>query len=77
MGYTTGDIRNIVLVGHAGRQDHAGRGAAARAPARSRATGSVERGTTVCDFDPLEKQHQHSLYSAVLPLRPPAARMST
>ncbi len=27
--------------------------------------GSVERGTTVCDFDPLEKQHQHSLYSAV------------
>ena len=32
---------------------------------RSRAPGSVERGTTVCDFDPLEKQHQHSLYSAV------------
>src|SRR5690606_32694397 len=23
--------------------------------------GTVERGTTVCDFDPLEKQYQHSL----------------
>ena len=38
-----------------GGQDDARRGAARARPARSRAAGSVERGTTVSDFDPLEK----------------------
>ena len=38
------------------RQDHAGRGAAATAPARSPASGRVEDGTTVCDFDPEEQR---------------------
>src|SRR5512141_1112446 len=28
--------------------------------------GSTERGTTVCDFDPLEKQYGHSLQSALV-----------
>ena len=32
------------------------------------AAGTVERGTTVCDFDPLEKQYQHSLRSSVVHL---------
>ena len=27
--------------------------------------GSVEKGTTVCDFDPLEKEVQHSLRTSV------------
>jgi len=31
--------------------------------------GSVEKGTTVCDFDPLEKQYQHSLNASVVHLR--------
>ena len=30
------------------------------------AAGSVERGTTVTDFDPLEKAHKHSIHSAVV-----------
>ena len=30
------------------------------------AAGSVERGSTLCDFDPLERRAQHSLKSAVL-----------
>lgn len=30
------------------------------------APGSLERGTTVCDFDPLERKAQHSLNAAVL-----------
>lgn len=30
------------------------------------APGSLERGTTVCDFDPLEKRAQHSLNAAVV-----------
>src|SRR5512141_348336 len=28
--------------------------------------GSTERGTTVCDFDPLEKQYGHSLSSSLV-----------
>lgn len=32
------------------------------------APGSVERGSTVSDFDPLEKKHQHSLNTALLHL---------
>ncbi|KNZ34106.1 MAG: elongation factor G [Methylibium sp. NZG] len=33
------------------------------------APGSLERGTTVCDFDPMERRAQHSLNSAVVHLR--------
>ncbi|MEA3292845.1 MAG: elongation factor G, partial [Pseudomonadota bacterium] len=29
------------------------------------AMGSIERGNTVCDFDPMEKAHQHSLKSSI------------
>lgn len=62
---TTEAIRAVALVGHAG----AGKTTLAEAllyrAGAIPAMGSIERGTTVCDFDPLEKQHQHSLYSAV------------
>jgi hypothetical protein len=40
------------------------------------AAGSVERGSTVSDFDPLERRMQHSLNSAVMHLDTPA-RAST
>ncbi|RZU02011.1 elongation factor G [Rivibacter subsaxonicus] len=35
------------------------------------APGSVERGSTVSDFDPLEKKHEHSLNSALVHLHHP------
>ncbi len=58
-------IRTIALVGQAG----AGKTALAEALlARAGAIpapGSVERGTTVCDYTPLEKQLRHSLKLAV------------
>jgi elongation factor G len=58
-------IRTIALVGQAG----AGKTTLAEALlARAEAipaAGSVERGTTVCDYTPLEKQLQHSLKLAV------------
>jgi elongation factor G len=65
MPYATADIRNIAFVGQAG----AGKTLLAEAllaqSGAIRAKGSLERGTTVCDFDPQEKAQQHSLDAAV------------
>jgi len=65
MRYSPDAIRTIALVGHAGAGKTSlveallHRGGVIQAP------GSVERGTTVCDFDPLERKYHHSLNSAV------------
>src|SRR2546421_1930157 len=64
--YATENIRTVALVGHgaAGKTTLA-EALLARAKALP-ALGSVERGTTVSDFDPLEKSWQHSLRASVL-----------
>ncbi len=66
--YTTAAIRNIAITGHA----HSGKTTLIEALlARSGAigaAGSVERGSTSCDFEPEEKEHKHSLKSAVVSL---------
>jgi elongation factor G len=65
MPYTTADIRNIALVGQAG----AGKTLLAEAllaqSGAIRSKGSLARGTTVCDFDPQEKDLLHSLDAAI------------
>ncbi len=64
--YTTEDIRNVALVGHGG----AGKTMLAEAmllkSGAIASLGEIVRGTTVSDFDPLEKEHQHSLNSSLM-----------
>ncbi|MBI4194903.1 MAG: elongation factor G [Betaproteobacteria bacterium] len=61
-------IRTIALVGHGA----AGKTTLVEALLHKAgvigAMGTVERGTTVCDFDPLEKTYQHSLNAALVHL---------
>jgi len=59
-------IRTIALVGHgASGKTTLAEAILAKAGAIG-AAGSVEKGSTVCDFDPLEKTYQHSLNSALV-----------
>src|SRR5437763_13318611 len=64
--FATENIRTVALVGDgaAGKTTLA-EALLARAGAIA-APGSVERGTTVSDFDPLEKSYQHSLRPSLL-----------
>ncbi|TDN69783.1 elongation factor G [Paraburkholderia sp. BL10I2N1] len=65
MGYSPEAIRTIALVGHAGCGKTSLAEALLHQGGAIHAPGSVERGTTVCDFDALERKYQHSLNSSV------------
>jgi len=73
--YATENIRTVALVGHgaAGKTTLA---EALLAWAKAiPAPGSVERGTTISDFDPLEKSLQQSLRASVLHLDTDSTRV--
>jgi elongation factor G len=57
----TQNLCNVALAGHAGAGKTTLAEALLFAAGAIRAKGSVARGSTVCDFDPLEKRQQHSL----------------
>jgi len=62
-------IRTIALTGHGGSgKTTLAEALLARAGAIA-SIGTVEKGTTICDFDPIEKQFQHSLNAAVVHLQ--------
>jgi len=61
MTTTTGDIRNIALVGHAGAGKTLLAEALLFAAGSTRAKGSLARGTTVCDHDPQARKLLHSI----------------
>ena len=66
--YTTDNIRNVALVGHGGSGKTMLAEAMLIKAGAIASPGEITRGTTVSDFDPLEKEHQHSLNSAVMNL---------
>lgn len=61
VSYTTESIRNIALVGHAAAGKTTLVESILQYVGKLAAVGTVEKGNTVCDFDPQEKAHQHSL----------------
>ncbi len=55
------NLRTLALVGHAGVGKTTLIESMLAAAGAIAAPGAIERGNTVCDYDPLEKEHAHSL----------------
>ncbi len=66
--YTTTDIRNIAFVGHTGSGKTTLIEALLAASGAISEAGTIARGSTVCDFDPLEHRYEHSLGSGLASL---------
>ncbi len=66
--YTTADIRNVALAGHANAGKTILVEALLHAAGAIPQIGSVEKGSTVSDFDAMEQAHQHSLSTSIISL---------
>ena len=65
MSHTTQCIRNVALAGHPAAGKTTVFEALLHAGGTLQTAGNVERGSTVSDFDPIEKQRGHSLDAAI------------
>ncbi|WP_108651475.1 elongation factor G [Dongshaea marina] len=68
MSYQTQQIRNIALLGHTGSGKTSLTEAILYAAGACDSKGELQRGTTLSDFTPQEKQHLHSLEPSMLNL---------
>ena len=65
MSHSTESIRNIALAGHAGAGKTTLLEALLHAGGTIQMAGTIERGNTVSDFDPMEKERGHSIQATI------------